>query len=63
VREEEYEQILYAIQNGGFSGAIMPENIVTGEQARNVAEFLDKYSGRAASEVGSSDPAEGAGQD
>ncbi len=63
VREEEYEQILYAIQNGGFSGAIMPENIVTGEQARNVAEFLDKYAGREAAQVGSSDPAEGAGQD
>ncbi len=63
VREEEAEQVLYAIQNGGFSGAIMPENIEPGEQARNDAEFLDKYSGRAASEVGSSDPAEGAGQD
>jgi mono/diheme cytochrome c family protein len=63
VREEEYEQILYAIQNGGFSGAIMPENLVTGQDARNVAEFLAKYAGRLAGEAGSADPAEGAGQD
>ena len=27
-------------------GAIMPENIVTGEDAREVAEFLAKYAGR-----------------
>jgi hypothetical protein len=46
VREEEYEQVLYAIQNGGFSGAIMPENIITGQEARNVAEFVARYSGR-----------------
>ncbi len=61
VREEEYEQILYAIQNGGFSGAIMPENLVTGEQARNVAEFLAKYAGRAAAQAGN--PEAGSGQD
>ncbi len=61
VREEEYEQVLYAIQNGGFSGAIMPENIVTGEQARNVAEFLAKYAGRQALQA--SNPAPGSGQD
>ena len=47
VREEESAQILYAIQNGGFSGAIMPENIVTGEEMRQVAEFLAKYAGKA----------------
>ena len=58
VREEEYEQILYAIQNGGYSGAIMPENIVTGEEARNVSEFLAKYAGRLAVEAGSQTPAQ-----
>jgi mono/diheme cytochrome c family protein len=45
-RKETYDQVLYAIRNGGFSGAIMPENIVTGAQARAIARFLAKYSGR-----------------
>jgi mono/diheme cytochrome c family protein len=44
-RKETVEQALYAIRNGGFSGAIMPENIVTGPEAQAVAEFLAKYSG------------------
>jgi mono/diheme cytochrome c family protein len=44
-RKEQVDQVLYAIRNGGFSGAIMPENIVVGRQAREVAEFLAKYSG------------------
>lgn len=46
VRHECVERVLYAIQNGGFSGAIMPANIVVGEQAREVAEFVAKYAGR-----------------
>src|SRR3954471_15878357 len=46
VRPETTDQVLYAIRNGGFSGAIMPENIVTGAQARAVARFLAKYSGK-----------------
>ena len=33
-RKEKTNQVLYAIHNGGFSGAIMPENIVTGQEAR-----------------------------
>jgi mono/diheme cytochrome c family protein len=45
-RKETVAQALYAIRNGGFSGAIMPENIVTGREAQAVAEFLAKYSGR-----------------
>ncbi len=45
IRKENVEQVLYAIRNGGFSGAIMPENIVVGEDAQAVAEFLAKYSG------------------
>ena len=45
VRKENVEQVLYAIRNGGFSGAIMPENIVLGNDAKEIAEFLAKYSG------------------
>ena len=50
-RKEEYAQVIYAIHNGGFSGAIMPQNIVLGVQAREVAEFLEKYSGLQAPKV------------
>src|SRR6185436_20327387 len=32
-RTETYEDALFAIQNGGFSGAIMPQNIVVGDEA------------------------------
>ncbi len=45
-RPETVDAVLYAIRNGGFSGAIMPENIVTGQDAENVAQFLAKYAGR-----------------
>jgi mono/diheme cytochrome c family protein len=45
IRKEDVEQVLYAIRNGGFSGAIMPENIVLGDDAKAVAGFLAKYSG------------------
>lgn len=51
IRKENVEQILYAIRNGGFSGAIMPENIVVGGDAREVAEFLARYSGSQAQKV------------
>ena len=50
-RKENVEQVLYAIRNGGFSGAIMPENIVLGTEAREVAAFLAKYSGLQAQHV------------
>ena len=46
VRPEQRDAILYAIRNGGFSGAIMPENIVVGQDAEAVADFLTKYAGR-----------------
>ena len=36
--------VLYAIRNGGFSSGPMPQNIITGEEAQLVAEFLQKYS-------------------
>jgi mono/diheme cytochrome c family protein len=50
-RKENVEQALYAIRNGGFSGAIMPENIVLGDDAQAVASFLAQYSGRQAQKV------------
>jgi mono/diheme cytochrome c family protein len=51
IRKENVEQVLYAIRNGGFSGAIMPENIVLGNDAQAVAEFLAKYSGSQAQQA------------
>jgi mono/diheme cytochrome c family protein len=45
VRKEDREDVLFAIRNGGFSGAIMPANIVVGKQAEAIADFLSKYSG------------------
>ena len=33
-------RVLYAIENGGFSGAYMPQNIVVGKQAQEVAKFV-----------------------
>jgi mono/diheme cytochrome c family protein len=50
-RKEDYEQVMYAIHNGGFSGAIMPENIVLGTEAHEVAKFLAQYSGLKAEKV------------
>jgi mono/diheme cytochrome c family protein len=45
-RVESKEDVLYAIRNGGFSSGPMPQNIVTGEDAEKVADFVAKYSGR-----------------
>jgi len=53
VRKEKKNDVLFAIRNGGFSGGIMPANIVVGEDAEAVAEFLAKYSGK---ESGTNDP-------
>jgi mono/diheme cytochrome c family protein len=44
-RTVNYEDALYAIRNGGFSGAIMPQNIVVGDEAEQVARFVAEYSG------------------
>lgn len=46
IRQVNAEDALFAIRNGGFSGAIMPANIVVGPDAEKVAEFLAEYSGR-----------------
>jgi mono/diheme cytochrome c family protein len=49
-RVETFESSLYAIQNGGYSGAIMPQNIVVGDEAEEVARFVAKYAGTDAGE-------------
>jgi mono/diheme cytochrome c family protein len=49
-RTESYDDALFAIQNGGFSGAIMPQNIVVGDEAEAVARFVAKYAGEEAEE-------------
>ena len=55
-RRETPDSVLYAIRNGGFSRAIMPQNIVTGPQAELVAQFVAKYSGRKAKSPPSPEP-------
>jgi mono/diheme cytochrome c family protein len=45
VRQVSRDDALFAIRNGGFSGAIMPANIVVGDDAQRVADFLAEYSG------------------
>jgi len=46
VRKETRDDVLFAIRNGGFSGQIMPANVVVGDDADAVAEFLAEYSGK-----------------
>ena len=49
--ERPVTRVLYAIENGGFSGAIMPQNVVVGQQAIDVAEFVARYSGTKAPKI------------
>ncbi|MGC2375476.1 MAG: c-type cytochrome [Solirubrobacteraceae bacterium] len=51
IRRESIGQVLYAIRNGGFSGAVMPENVVVGDDAKDVASFLAAYSGKQSQHV------------
>ena len=51
-------RVLYAIKNGGFSGAVMPQNIVVGPQAIAVAEFVATYAGRQAPRIPGITPCE-----
>ena len=51
-RTQTYESALHAIQNGGYSGAIMPQNIVVGEEAEAVARFVADYAGSDAGDAG-----------
>jgi mono/diheme cytochrome c family protein len=46
--ERPIARVLYAIENGGFSGAIMPQNVVVGQDAVKVAQFVATYAGRQA---------------
>ncbi len=46
--ERPVDRVLYAIENGGFSGAYMPPNILVGPQARAVAMFVARFAGRQA---------------
>jgi mono/diheme cytochrome c family protein len=53
-RKEQKQDVLFAIRNGGFSGAIMPANIVVGDDAQKVAEFLSAYAGKSGGQSSSS---------
>ena len=53
-RKETKEGVLYAIQNGGFSSGPMPQDIVVGEDAEKVADFVAKYSGGETAETAES---------
>jgi cytochrome c551 len=48
IRKENRDDVLFAIRNGGFSGAIMPANVVVGQDAQDVALFVERYAGRKA---------------
>jgi cytochrome c551 len=50
-RKETLQDVMYAIRNGGFSGAIMPQNIVVGDDADKVAAFVAKYAGQDVTEA------------
>ena len=54
--ERPVDRVLYAIKNGGFSGAIMPQNIVVGQDAVDVAKFVATYCGRGGQGVSGRDP-------
>ena len=45
-RHVERDQVLYAIANGGYSSGPMPQDIVVGEDAQKVADFVAEFSGR-----------------
>ncbi len=44
-RKETVGSVLYAIRNGGYSGAVMPQNILVGKEAEKVARFVARYAG------------------
>ena len=45
-RKENVDDVLYAIRNGGFSSGPMPQNIVVGKDAEEVAKFVAANSGK-----------------
>jgi mono/diheme cytochrome c family protein len=58
-RKETKETVLYAIRNGGFSGAIMPQNIAVGKDAEDIAEFVARYAGSKAENPPTPNPTQG----
>lgn len=60
LRRETTGAIRYALNNGGFSGAVMPANIAVGKDADDIAAFLCKYSGLKAGVSAAPDPIESA---
>jgi mono/diheme cytochrome c family protein len=51
--ERPIDRVLYAIENGGFSGAYMPQNIVVGQDAIDVAKFVATFAGtKAPTQIG-----------
>ena len=60
-RRETKDQVLYAIRNGGFSGAIMPQNVVVGKDAEAVADFVARYAGKSAKSPPGLTPTGGSG--
>ena len=57
-RPETYEDVLFAIRNGGFAGALMPQNIVVGDDAEKVAQFVADHAGTKVEESPRPSPAE-----
>ena len=53
VRKVCYDSVIYALQNGGYSGAIMPGNLAVGKEAEQVAAFVATYSGEKAPKIAS----------
>jgi hypothetical protein len=49
--ERPVARVLYAIADGGFSGVVMPQNIVVGQNAIDVAQFVAKYAGHKAPKI------------
>lgn len=60
LRRETKRAVHYALNNGGFSGAIMPANLAVGDDAEAIASFLCKYSGLKAGKSASPEPVESA---
>jgi mono/diheme cytochrome c family protein len=50
-RKEDVNSVLYAIRNGGFSSGPMPQNIVVGKDAEEVAKFVAANSGKQAGQA------------
>jgi mono/diheme cytochrome c family protein len=60
-RQESVADVIFAIRNGGFSGAIMPANVVTGDEALQVANFVAKYAGTKAQQTAQPPTSSGSG--